>query len=354
MKPRILLINDDSELVQHISQILKLANYEIIHSQNGVDGVEKALSTLPDLIISGVTLTGLNGYGVIQILSLNEQTERIPFIFISKNVKWSEIRLGMNYGADDFISDKIGEGNLLKTVELRLKKRCILSRKSQKEDPAPVNTLKLNIEPEDIYKLFENRRSRFFKKRDFIFMEGQSPGNLYLIKSGKIKIFKTNSFGKELITNIQGADEFLGYLPLLMKAPYEENAEALEDVELQIISKTEFLPLLYANLGLALFFIQLLSKELLELEHRMIDLAYQPVRQRAARVLLNLGSQFEKWGNSNSITMSRKDISNIIGTAPETLNRMLSEFKNEGLIELNNDSGLSIINIKGLLKVAEI
>lgn len=353
MKPRILVIEDDLELVKHITQILKLANYQVIHAINGFDGVEKALSLLPDLIISGISIPELNGYGVIQILNLNEQTGRIPFIFISKNASRAEVRTAMNFGADDFITKTIGEGDLLKTVELRLKKRCKLQTDPGQPTKSQEHTTHSALEIKDIQDLFENCRIKIFKKKDFVFMEGQIPGNLFMIKSGKVKIFNTNSFGKELITSIQGAGEFLGYLPILIKTPYEASAEALEDLEVRVIPKTEFLALLYADLGFALFFIQLISKELVDMEDRLIDLAYQPVRQRVARVILNLGRQFAAWDNTNSITMSRKDISNIVGTAPETLNRMLSEFKDEGLIEFNNESGLTIRNNVGLMKVAK-
>lgn len=353
MNPRILMIEDDLKLVEHFTHILSLANYQVIHALNGFEGVEKAISNLPDLIISGISIPELNGYGVIQILHLNEETGRIPFIFVAKNASREEVRKGMNHGADDFITKTIGEGDLLKTVELRLKKRCKLIYAAAEAPKIQEKTVHKDLEINDIKLFFEDCRYKIFKKKDFIFMEGQLPGNLYLIKSGKVKIFKTNFFGKELITSVLGAGEFLGYLPILIKTPYQESAEALEELEVQVIPKNEFLSLLYTDLGFALFFIQLVSKELIAMEDRMIDLAYQPVRQRVARVILNLGRLFAAQDNSNSIAMSRRDISSIIGTAPETLNRMLSEFKDEGLIELKNDSGLTIINSRDLLKVAK-
>lgn len=352
MDQKILLIEDDLELAEHITHILNLAQYNVIHACNGIEGVEKAIAQLPDLIISGVEIPSLNGYGVIQILSHHKKTEKIPFVFLSKKASKEEIRLGMNLGADDYITKPIEAGELLKTIEVRLRKRCFpTSKKETRKDDSPPMP-ELNLENFEISDFLKNKRIRNIRKKDFIFMEGQIPGNLYWIKSGKVKNFKTNSFGKELITSIQGEEEFLGHLPLLKNASYEESAEALEDVELYVIPKEEFLAFIKSSKLLSLQFIQLLSKELMDMEDRMIDLAYQPVRQRVARVLLNLGRKFKSWDNSNAITMSRKDISNIIGTAPETLNRMLSEFKEEGIIEIS-DLGLNVKDIKKLSKLAK-
>jgi CRP-like cAMP-binding protein/CheY-like chemotaxis protein len=351
MDRKILLIEDDPELAEQISHILGLAQYQVVHVRNGVEGVEKAIKILPDLIISEVLIPELNGYGVIQVLSHNEKTKGIPIIFISKKVSKEDIRTGMNFGADDYITQPFEVGDLLRAVEVRLQKRCA-SKVNTEEKSKSLSEKDVDFGPDGIQHFLENKPIKVIKKRDLIFMEGQSPGNLYWIKSGKVKNFRTNSFGKELITSIQGEGEFLGYLPLLKNSHYEESAEALEEVKLQTIPKAEFLSLLHSNHEFCLKLIELLSRELVEMEERMIDLAYQPVRQRVARILLYLGSQFEDWENSSTIHMSRKDISSIIGTAPETLNRMLAEFREEGLID-TNDNGLIIKDKRRLTKVAK-
>ena len=349
MDQRILLILNDPLLAEDISLILKLAQYQIIEAKNGIEGVEKAIGHLPDLIISSVLLPELNGYGVIQILSHNERTKEIPFVFISNKGTSDDIRTGMNFGADDYITLPFEAGDLLKAIEVRLQKRCNSSvmREVVEQTDESHSFVKTN----DLNEFFESKPIKYVSKKDRIFSEGQFPGSLFLIKSGKVKNFRTDSYGKDLIIDIRSAGDFLGYLPLLKNSAYGESSEALEALELFTIPRIEFLSLLQSDLKFCQAMIDILSKELVDVKARLVDLAYKPVRQRAAKILLYLGNQFEVWENSGTIHMSRKDISNIIGTATETLNRTLAEFRDEGLID-TNENGLAIKDKKKLTKVA--
>ena len=174
-------------------------------------------------------------------------------------------------------------------------------------------------------------------------MEGQHPNDLYYINQGSVKTYKVNYDGKELITGIHREGDFVGYVPLLENKPYSENAEALEESKISIINKNEFLELVYSSREVAQKFIKMLSKDLEETESRLLDIAYQSVRQRVAIALLKINEQFAKSAKDAVITVARKDISNIVGTATESLNRTLADFKEEGLVEIL-DEGLKIRN----------
>ena len=174
-------------------------------------------------------------------------------------------------------------------------------------------------------------------------MEGQTPTDLYLIRKGEIKTYKVNYDGKELITGIHAAGDFLGYVALLEEHAYNENAEVLEDAEIMMIPRQEFLNVVYSSKDMARKFIRLISKHLLEAEDRLLNLAYQSVRQRVADALLKLNQQMSSIHKSSVIPICRKDISNIVGTATESLNRTLADFKEEGLIEITED-GIRILN----------
>lgn len=182
-------------------------------------------------------------------------------------------------------------------------------------------------------------------------MEGQTSNDLFFVNKGTVKTYKLNYEGKELVTGIHHAGSFLGYTSLLEDKPCQENAEALEDTQVAIIPKNDFLTLLYSSKDVARRFITLLSNNLDETEKRLLDVAYQSVRQRVAGALLQIREKYSVPGREEVIAFARKDISGLIGTATESLNRTLADFKEEGLIEIMDD-GLRILDQKKLERLS--
>jgi CRP-like cAMP-binding protein/CheY-like chemotaxis protein len=349
MSYNILLIEDNAEMTDNISSILLLAKYDVTHAPNGKIGVELAQKIRPDLILCDVMMPELNGYGVVHILNSNPDTAGIPFIFLTAKADQKDFRAGMNLGADDYITKPFDGVDLLRVIEMRLKKSELLKFHAG-NNPEDVSAFFSKArELKDFQKLSENRPTRSFKKKDLIFMEGQTPNDLYFIKKGQIKTYKVNYDGKELITGIHKEGDFVGYIPLLEDKPYNENAEVLEDVKMSIIPKADFLILIYSSKDIARKFIKMLSNNLDEMENRLLDIAYQSVRQRVANALLKINEKMLD-GKNPIITIARRDISNIVGTATESLNRTLADFKDEGLIEISGE-GLKVLNKPRLEKL---
>lgn len=347
MNNTILLIEDNPEMSENIVSILELANYNVLAAPNGKIGVEIAQQKVPDLILCDVMMPELDGYGVLHILNKRPETAGIPFIFLTAKADKSDFREGMNLGADDYITKPFDGFDLLKVIEIRLKKNSLL-KSNYNNDLQDVNAFFSKAkELKEFQKLSENRPLRTFKKKDMLFMEGQSPNDLYFISKGSVKTYKMNYDGKELVTDIHKEGSFLGYTPLLEDKPYNETAEALEDTQVAIIPKNDFLMLLYSSKDVARKFIQLLSNNLDETEKRLLDVAYQSVRQRVAGALLQIREKYATPGHEDIISFARRDISGLIGTATESLNRTLADFKDEGLIEIM-DEGLKILDRKKL------
>ncbi|MFZ6014411.1 MAG: response regulator [Bacteroidota bacterium] len=350
MSYNILLIEDNAEMAENISSILQLAKYNVTHAPNGKVGVDLAQQNPPDLILCDIMMPELDGYGVLHILNKDPDTASIPFIFLTAKADKSDFRTGMNLGADDYITKPFDGVSLLKVVEMRLKKNELMKTafgNSAQDVSAFFNKTR---ELKDFQKLSENRPSRLFRKKDLIFMEGQTPNDLYFIEKGQVKTYKVNYDGKELITGIHREGDFLGFVPLLEDRAYNENAEVLEEARITIIPKTDFITLIYSSKDVARKFIKMLSNNLEEMENRLLDIAYQSVRQRVANALLNMQDKFSDKTKDGLITIARKDISNIVGTATESLNRTLADFKDEGLIEVSGD-GLRVLNKSKLEKL---
>ena len=117
---RILLIEDNKDVRENTADILELANYEVATAENGKVGVELAEKFRPDVVICDIMMPKLDGYGVLEMLGKNSATSSIPFIFLTAKTDRAEVRLGMNLGADDYLTKPFEEKELLEAISSRL------------------------------------------------------------------------------------------------------------------------------------------------------------------------------------------------------------------------------------------
>ncbi|MEI6020711.1 MAG: response regulator [Bacteroidota bacterium] len=347
----ILLIEDNTDVRENTAEILELANYKVLQAENGKVGVELAQQTNPDLIICDIMMPVLDGYGVIHLLNKNPSTAKIPFIFLTAKSERLDFRKGMEMGADDYISKPFDDIELLKAVESRLRKNDILKAEFSKNVDG-LNRFFDEVKKIDVLKkLSSDRRVKNFKKKENVYQEGNQPVYLYFLSKGKIKTFKSHEYGKELITTLYKEGEFFGYTALLEESAYAETAEALEDSEVCLIPKEDFYSLMYNNTEVMKTFVKMLSDNIIEKENQLVNLAYSSVRKRVAEALVLLQSRFDgSTGKNFSISISREDLANIVGTATESLIRTLSDFKEEKLIEIKG-SNITIMNLEKLKKL---
>ena len=181
--------------------------------------------------------------------------------------------------------------------------------------------------------LGKDRKIKSFKKKAEIFAEGDTPAHVYLVKSGNVKVFKSHPDGKELITNLYKANDYFGFESILENSQYKESAAAMDDSEIVIIPKQDFLTLLHSNAAVSGIFISLLCQKVKEKEDQLLHLAYNSVRQRTAEALLKV---FDLKNHDQKLSVSRDDLAKIVGTASESVIRVLSDFKEEGQIDIES------------------
>ena len=340
---KILLIEDNNEMRENTAEILELANYKVFTAANGKIGVELAQKEKPDLIICDVMMPVLDGYGVLHLLGKNVETASVPFIFLTAKTERSDMRKGMEMGADDYVTKPFDDIELLRAVESRLKKTDVLKSEYSKGVQGVYDFLDEVRNSNELKKITDGRKTHTYKKKDVIYSEGGYPNGVYLISKGKIKTFKTNDQGKEYITSLYKDGDFFSYVDLLEGSTYTESAAAMEDTELTIIPKEDFNTLIYKNSEIAKRFIKLLANDLIEKENQLIKLAYNSVRKRVAESLLQLFKRYsdQQTNDTFQIAISRDDVANMAGTSTETAIRTLSDFKEEKLIEIKG----STINI---------
>lgn len=351
MAKTILLIEDNKEMRENTAEILELANYKVSVAKNGKEGVEIAQKSKPDLIICDIMMPVLDGYGVLHMLSKNEETAGIPFIFLTAKAERTDFRKGMEMGADDYVTKPFDDVELLNAVESRLKKSEIMKKEFSK-NMAGLNEFITSAKGiEDLKKLSDQRDIKIIKKKENIYMEDSYPRGIYFVVKGKVKTYKTHEGGKELITGLYKEGDFFGYLDLMQEKKYSDSATTLEDSEVCLIPKEDFVSLIYKNAEVSQKFIKMLSDNLREKEEQLIRLAYNSVRKRVAESLVTLSNRYKKDGEQQfSMNISREDLANLAGTATETTIRTLSDFKEEGLIDIKGGT-IAVINYDKLARM---
>ena len=343
MDKTILLIEDNKEMRENTSEILELSNYKVFTAENGKIGVETANKVKPDLIICDIMMPVLDGYGVLHLLSKNKETANIPFIFLSAQAERSDFRKGMEMGADDYVTKPFDDIELLNAIESRLKKADLVKKEYENNSEGFDSFIKEIKSIEPLKKLSEKYDINTFKKKQVIYSEGSIPKVVYFVKKGKVKTYKTNEMGKELINSLYNEGDFFGYLSLLEDGKYSDTATTLEDSEISMIPKEDFFALVYKSPEVSRKFINILSNNILEREEQLIKLAYNSVRKRVAEALVTLYHKYKKENEDKfSMNISREDLAHLVGTATETVIRTLSDFKEEKLIEISGGT-ISVI-----------
>ena len=352
---RILLIEDNKDVRENTADILELANYEVATAENGKIGVELAEKFRPDVIICDIMMPELDGYGVLEILGKNSTTASIPFIFLTAKTDRAEVRLGMNLGADDYLTKPFEEKELLEAISSRLRKSDFLKKEIAKNMEGLNKFLDEASQYGDMKSLSKDYPLKKYNKKDIIFWEGDNANSLYFIEQGSVKTYKSTESGKEFVTGIFGPGDFVGQLSLLnSNKVYVENATVLEDAEMCAIPRKDFTKLIYGNSVVSQKFIGMISNNLMHLQEQLVDMAFASVRQRAAKALLELyDKQVIQDKPNGGIGIPREDFAGMIGTATETAIRTLTDFKKEGLIATDHGRRIIILNEKGLREVAD-
>lgn len=348
-KTRILIIEDNNDIRESTAEILELADFEVFQAKNGKIGVELATKNLPDLILCDIMMPELDGYGVLFLLNKNPQTSAIPFIFLTAKAERLDMRKGMEMGADDYLTKPFDDMELLNSIESRLRKKIKQEAFYSKSLDQISGLISHTSGLKELQKLISERKLRHIKKKQVVYYEGDAVMGIFLVIKGKIKTVKLTEDGRQLMTGIYGDDQYFGIPSLLLNEPYAETAEALEDTSICLLPKEMMEELLSKYPDLGRQFIKILSNNLLEKEEQLLQLAYHSVRKRLSEVLIRLSKQ-EKTADPLMLKVSRDNLAALAGMATETVSRILSDFKEENIIERKG----SQIQILDLLRLQQM
>ena len=347
---KVLLIEDDAIIRENTAELLELSNFNVITAPNGKIGVELAKRDTPDIVVCDIMMPELDGYGVIEALSKNNDTKYIPFIFLSAKTERTDVRKGMDLGADDYITKPFTEEELISAIESRLAKAAILrdERNNQKES-VPENEDEIKT-LNDLKNFFDDNGEVFnFKKDEVIYNEGYNSNLIYLVIKGVVKSYKLDEKGKELVTALYKEDDLFGYTSFTQNIPYQETTKAIKNLELVGISKSNLTNVLANNHTVTLELLELLNDNLTGVKDQLLQMAYSSVNKKTAITILKFAEKLNT-KPEEPIKISRNDLASVAGIATETLIRTMSNFKKQGLIAIEGRN-IRILDIQKLQNI---
>lgn len=211
------------------------------------------------------------------------------------------------------------------------------------------------ISKEDIDKLSLHKGCNFHSAGQVLFQEGGYPAGLYCINRGKIKLYKIGKDGKEQIVRLAKDGDVVGYRALISGEAYSASAAVLEDAAICFIPKDTFLSLIKESTSFNARVMQLLCHDLAMAEQRELSLAQRSVKERLAETLLMLKEFYGVDVDRETLkgTFTREDLANMVGTATETVIRLLSELNKKKIIGLDHKK-IRILNPTALLHITHV
>jgi len=211
-----------------------------------------------------------------------------------------------------------------------------------------------HLEDQELQKIMLNKITETYKRGSIVYQEGNRMKGFYCVQSGIIKIYQTGFDGKEQIIRFAKPGDIIGYRSVVSNEPACTTTEVIEESVLCHIPTDILLKLVKNNGNFAVELMKLTCKELGEANSYITDIAQKTVRERLAEILIHLDDEFgEDSQGVLKISLTREELSNIVGTATESIIRLLSEFKSLNYIEINGRK-IKILDKPGLKYIANI
>ncbi len=207
---------------------------------------------------------------------------------------------------------------------------------------------------QELQEIMLNKITETYKRGSIVYQQGNRMKGFCCVQSGIIKIYQTGFDGKEQIIRFAKPGDIIGYRSVVSNEPACTSTEVIEEAVLCHIPTEILLNLVKTNGNFAVELMKLTCKELGEANSYITDIAQKTVKERLAEILIHLDDEFgEDSQGILKISLTREELSNIVGTATESIIRLLSEFKSHGYIEINGRK-IKILNKPGLKHLANI
>lgn len=208
-----------------------------------------------------------------------------------------------------------------------------------------------SLTKEDLKQVSACKTTRFYKKGDVIFDEGETLNGVYCVRSGVCKLTKLSANGKDQTVKLLGKGELIGQRSIITDERTNLSAVAINDIELCYVPKDQILDKIHDNKEFSFDVLKHLASNLKDAEDDLINMAQKSVKQRLAEALISVQNNFGIDSKGYlSLVLSREDYASMVGTATESAIRILSQFKKEGYISTTGKQ-IKIEDLEGLKRI---
>ncbi len=201
-----------------------------------------------------------------------------------------------------------------------------------------------DLEDHELEKIVEIAITRDLKKNSHVFLQGDPITNVYFIYEGKVKIYKSDSSGREQIVTIAKSGEMFPHVGFFRKGEYPAFAEIIESSKLVVVPIDQFEKVLIDNPHLCIKVFNVLGEKIIDLQDRLeeqiLNNTYEQIIKLLVRLAEKHGTELEDGRVLLKSEFTNKDLANMIGTTRETISRTLTKMKKEALIEVDENGNL--------------
>lgn len=328
----------DTRLFQQCADSLKVG---IIVASSGVEGMDYAIHQLPLGIVFSTRVKDILPDAFMRMISANPIARNIPIAYLQE-FPWQDMDAVKHFA---ILRKKTDVTAILAMIHAWMKKDTSLI------DDANFHMMTKSLfDPlvaiKGLHRMTQDMPIVFFKKKAVIYKDGDAATSIFYIVSGQVKNIISHPDGKQLINNVYSIGDFFGSVPHITDGIYHQTTVAMTDLELRILPKTKYLEELQQNQHFSNAVSTMLAVHMEGIRQQLIHIAYSTVRHKLAKALVMLYYRSPK----NVITIKRDDLASLVATAKETIIRTLSDFKDEGLIDIKK-SQIFILDEMKLCKI---
>ncbi len=206
------------------------------------------------------------------------------------------------------------------------------------------------LAPDELDQVLQITLQKKFARGETVFVEGDRAVGFYVVRKGRIKIYKVSSEGKEHILHIFGGGHPFGEVPVFTGRRFPASAQAIASSELLFLPRRAFVDLIAAQPSLALNMLAVLSMRLHEFTLQIENLSLKEVPGRLASYLMYLASEQDN-PRHVELKISKGQLASVLGTVPETLSRIFARLSDSGLISVRGRA-IELIDADSLRRIA--
>ena len=339
--PKIVVIEDQEEVRENLMETLELADYEVFGACDGHEGVRAVKEHLPQLVLCDVMMPRLDGFGVLELLRKDATTAAIPLVFLTARAERDDLRRGMNLGAADYVTKPFFQDELLRVVELRLADAAASSPRQQAARNGG-GLVDESAATAALLALRERGRRRGYHERAPICFAGDTAHSAFYVERGRVRLFRDTDFGKGITVDAVGPGGWVGVGDVIAEAAMSASASAYPEAEVVIVDRAEVVDAFRHEPALGMWLARQLAQDIALRNESLLQVAYFSVRKRVAEFLLRADERLGDGAAERVLDFRREDIAETIGTTPESVTRVLTEFRREGAVELPGAGGVVV------------